>query len=302
MREAELEKIMTGFYHHKHDVLVCTSIIESGLDVPNANTIIIDDADKFGLASLYQLRGRVGRSQRQAYAYFLYREGKVLSDIAWRRLAAIREFSDLGSGYQVALRDLEIRGAGNILGAEQHGYITEVGFDLYCQLLNEAVQTLQGQDPDDAALPEADLAVSAFLPADYIEDENERLTCYKRISGVTSEEALQRIADELRDRFGPLPEPARNLLGIMELRLWAREAHLERLAQNEDGLHLVFPDRSWLARAEASQFCATFRPLRRTDEGLLWRGFSFPKRTELRPLFLEFLPKRRSVLARRKVG
>jgi transcription-repair coupling factor (superfamily II helicase) len=219
MSEDELEQIMFDFYHRKFDILVCTTIIENGLDVANANTLIIDRADHMGLAQLYQIRGRVGRSSRQAYAYLLYRRNKQLSEDAERRLMAIREFTALGSGFQVAMRDLEIRGAGNLLGAEQSGAMVTVGFDLYCQLLAEAVAELKGEEPQDETLPPVDIPVTAHIPESYIPNEAERIYFYKKMASVTSLQAIEELREELEDRYGDPPQPVWKALAILRLRL-----------------------------------------------------------------------------------
>ena len=226
MSEDRLERVMMDFYAGEYDVLVCTSIIESGLDVPNVNTIIVQDADRFGLAQLYQLRGRVGRSTRQAYAYFLYRYPHRMTREAEERLLAIKEFTELGSGFKIAMRDLEIRGAGNLLGPEQHGHIVAVGFELYCQMLSEAVRQLKGEKVDRSDLPPVELPIDAYLPEDYIASEGHRLDLYRRISDVREHEALEEIAAEIRDRFGPLPEEAQNLIRLLRLRIMLAERGL----------------------------------------------------------------------------
>lgn len=224
MSEDDLEQVMFDFYHHKADILICTTIIENGLDVSNANTIIVDNADHMGLSQLYQLRGRVGRSNRQAYAYLFYRKHKQLSEVAERRLAAMREFSALGSGYKVAMRDLEIRGAGNLLGAEQSGAMLNVGFDLYCKLLAQAVQELRGEEVTEDILPAVDLPVTAHIPNDYIPGEAERIYFYKRMSSVRSTEDVDTLLDELEDRFGDPPVPVWSALGVLRLRLRCKQA------------------------------------------------------------------------------
>ncbi|MCX6345077.1 MAG: transcription-repair coupling factor, partial [Armatimonadetes bacterium] len=223
MPEGELERVMMDFYDHKFDVLLCTTIVESGLDIPNANTIIINEADKMGLAQLYQLRGRVGRSNRQAYALLLYKPDKVLSEVAEKRLAAIREFTGLGSGYRIALRDLEIRGAGNLLGAEQSGSMAAVGFDLYCQLLSRAVAEFKGEEIDDTQLPPVDLPVDAYIPDGYMPTEAHRILFYKKMAAVKSVENVQAVQDELEDRFGDPPKTVWNMLAIIRLRLRCHE-------------------------------------------------------------------------------
>jgi transcription-repair coupling factor (superfamily II helicase) len=219
MSEDELERVMFDFYHQKADLLLCTTIIENGLDIPNANTIIIDNADHMGLAQLYQLRGRVGRSSRQAYSYLLFRRHKQLTEISEKRLAAIKEFSALGSGYKVAMRDLEIRGAGNLLGAEQSGAMVSVGFDLYCQLLAQAVQELKGEEVTEDILPSVDLPITAHIPSDYIPGEAERIFFYKKMSGVRKLADIENLQAELEDRFGDPPRPVWDALAVLRLRL-----------------------------------------------------------------------------------
>ncbi|MHB0913737.1 MAG: transcription-repair coupling factor [Armatimonadota bacterium] len=221
MHEDDLERVMYDFYERRFQVLVCTTIIESGLDIPNVNTIVVNNADKMGLSQLYQLRGRVGRSNRQAYAYLLYEPHRIMSDVAEKRLQAVREFTDLGSGFKIALRDLEIRGAGNLLGAEQSGQMASVGFDMYCQILQEAIGELKGEEPERFELPPADLPLDAYIPERYVPTESLRLTFYKKMAAVREEKDVENLADELRDRFGPLPRPVQNSLEVLRLRLAA---------------------------------------------------------------------------------
>ncbi|MBE3584289.1 MAG: transcription-repair coupling factor [Limnochordaceae bacterium] len=223
MDEARLERVMLDFLGREYDVLVCTTIIENGLDLSNVNTLIVLDADKMGLAQLYQLRGRVGRSNRVAYAYFTYRPERQMTEDAQKRLTAIREFTQLGSGFKIALRDLEIRGAGNILGAEQHGFIASVGFEMYNRLLEEAVQEQKGVVPRQLPEPVIDLAVDAYLSDDYIPDSRQKVEIYRRVVGITEENELDELAEELRDRFGPLPPAAGNLLRVARLKVLARQ-------------------------------------------------------------------------------
>ncbi len=224
MPEGALEKVMLAFAAGEYDVLVCTTIIESGLDIPNANTIVIDRADALGLAQLYQLRGRVGRSSRRAYAYLLYRRKAALSDIARKRLAAIFNASELGAGFQIALSDLEIRGAGNILGAEQHGHMAAVGFDLYTRMLAEAVEdekaVLEGREARSARTQaKIDLPVEAYLPDDYVPEEPQKLELYRRLGRVVSDDGLDEIRAELLDRYGALPPPVRAPAGGLAVAL-----------------------------------------------------------------------------------
>ncbi len=218
MKEHGLEDVMMDFYAGSYDVLLCTTIIESGLDVPTANTLIVFDADRFGLSQLYQLRGRVGRSNRQAYAYFTVRPDKMLSETAEQRLQAIREFTEFGAGFRIAMRDLEIRGAGNILGPEQHGHLTTVGYDMYCKLIEETLHEVQGDAPAYELETRVDLKVDAYLPADYIHDERQRMEMYKRIAAIATQEDREDMVDELVDRFGDPPAVADALLDIAQLR------------------------------------------------------------------------------------
>jgi len=234
--EEQLERIMLDFYAGRFDILVSTAIIESGLDVPNVNTIIIDEADKLGLAQLYQLRGRVGRSDRQAYAYLTWTPHKRLTEQAQKRIAAIREFSELGSGFKVALRDLEIRGAGNLLGAEQSGFIASVGFEMYTQMLAEAVGQLKGEQVPPETTTTIDLPVDAYIPEEYVPGLNQRIEIYKRMAAIRTEPALRDMESELNDRFGsPLPPPVQNLLRLVHIKLECMRSNIlaistERLA------------------------------------------------------------------------
>ncbi|MEG2350054.1 MAG: transcription-repair coupling factor [Hungatella sp.] len=240
MREHELERIMFDFINGDIDVLVSTTIIETGLDISNANTMIIHDADRMGLSQLYQLRGRVGRSNRTAYAFLMYKRDKLLKEEAEKRLQAIREFTELGSGIKIAMRDLEIRGAGNVLGAEQHGHMEAVGYDLYCKLLNEAVQALRGQRPaneDYATVVDCD--IDAYIPVSYIKNEYQKLDIYKRISGIESEEEYMDMQDELMDRFGDIPRPVDNLLVVASLKAMAHRAYVTEVNVNRQEVRLT---------------------------------------------------------------
>lgn len=240
MGESELERVMMDFYEHKFDVLVCTTIVESGLDVPNANTIVINDADKLGLAQLYQLRGRVGRSDRQAYAYLIYRPDKMLTEVAEKRLDAIREFTGLGSGYRIAMRDLEIRGAGNLLGAEQSGQMAAVGFDLYCQLLSKAVSELKGEEVEEIELPPVELPLDAYIPQGYMPTEAHRIFFYKKMAAVKSKEDVQAVQDELEDRFGDPPRPIWNMLAVIRLRLRCHGLGIESISTFRNQIQVKF--------------------------------------------------------------
>jgi transcription-repair coupling factor (superfamily II helicase) len=221
MQERELERIMFDFINQEIDVLVTTTIIETGLDISNANTMIIHDSDNMGLAQLYQLRGRVGRSSRTAYAFLMYKRDKMLKEVAEKRLAAIKEFTDLGSGFKIAMRDLEIRGAGNLLGVRQHGHMQAVGYDLYCKMLNEAVKNLKGIQTEEEFNTSVDLDVDAFIPPAYIMNEVQKLDIYKRIAGLENQAECDDMREELLDRFGETPEAVVNLLRISMIRVQA---------------------------------------------------------------------------------
>jgi transcription-repair coupling factor (superfamily II helicase) len=236
MPERELMRSMERFLEKEIDVLVCTTIIESGLDIPNVNTIIINRADRFGLADLYQLRGRVGRYKRRAYAYLLIPPLRALTEVAQKRLKAIEEFSELGSGFKIALRDLEIRGAGNILGAEQHGDISAVGFEMYCRLLEEAVSELKGEKRKKPLLPTADFNVDSFIPDDYVASPSQKFGLYKKIGLAGSSEEIDGILDEMGDRYGALPQEAKNLVDIARLRVVGAAAGLEFIGKTGGGI------------------------------------------------------------------
>ena len=236
MEKRELEKIMVDFINGDIDVLISTTIIETGMDISNVNTMIIEDADKFGLSQLYQLRGRVGRSNRTAYAFLLYRRDRMLTEVAEKRLSAIREFSDFGSGFKIAMKDLEIRGAGNVLGKSQHGHMAAVGYDLYCKMLNEAVNDLKGIKNEYSFETNVDLSVDAYSPSTYIKSEYQKLDIYKRIAAIESEEELSDMKDELVDRYGSLSTPAVNLLNIALIKSMAHKIGImEMKGTIEDG-------------------------------------------------------------------
>jgi transcription-repair coupling factor (superfamily II helicase) len=247
MESRALERVMGSFVRGETDILVCTTIIESGLDIPNANTIIVDRADKLGLAQLYQLRGRVGRSSRRAWCYLLYRQEESLSDVARKRLKAIFDAAHLGAGFQLALADLEIRGAGDLLGGEQSGHIAAVGFDLYSQLLAESVEVKRAEREGRAPIRKRgtailDLPVTAHLPSSYVEDEGQRLDLYRRLGAAQSAASIRAIADEMRDRFGEAPEPAQRLLEVAQLRADASDAGLAAILRDEGRLVIRFAD------------------------------------------------------------
>jgi transcription-repair coupling factor (superfamily II helicase) len=293
MPDDDLEEVMLEFVNGEKDVLVCTTIIEAGLDLPNVNTIVVTDSQMFGLAQLYQLRGRVGRGANRAYAYFLYPRDRALTEIAEKRLRAIFEASELGAGYQIALKDLEIRGAGNLLGWEQHGHISAVGFDLYCRLLAEAVDqlkklhklSLEGEGEGIAerilaeAFPEQEhptvtLPVQAFIPSDYVSEDPLRLNLYQRLSAAKRGDQVRELREEIEDRFGPLPDPARRLVELLELRASAGVAGIQEIAL--DGAEIVL----------------RFAGPRSFDVGALGQGLGPQLRARQNQLRLEYQPGR----------
>ncbi len=242
MKEEELEEIMCDMALGKIDVLVCTTIIETGLDIPNANTIIIENADKMGLAQLYQLRGRVGRSNKAAYAYLTYERDKILSEIAQKRLRAIKDFTEFGSGFKIAMRDLEIRGAGNLLGAEQHGHMDSVGYDMYCKILSESVDEAKGIKKTEEKAVTIDISVNAYLPESYIPSSNQRIDMYKKIASISCEDDKFEIEDELIDRYGDMPRTVRNIIEVACIKYRAREKGLFEIIHKEKTIMLHFCD------------------------------------------------------------
>ncbi|WP_054956721.1 transcription-repair coupling factor [Paenibacillus dakarensis] len=246
MSESELEKTILDFLDGEYDVLVSTSIIETGVDIPNVNTLIVHDADKMGLSQLYQLRGRVGRSNRIAYAYFTYQRDKVLTEVAEKRLQSIKEFTELGSGFKIAMRDLSIRGAGNLLGAEQHGFIASVGFDLYSQMLAEEIQKRKVSMLGEPVIPSEhwntsiDLGIDAYLPSDYIYDSIQKIEIYKKVAVVSSFDEAAELEDELLDRFGELPQAVQNLLAVSRLKVYGRMYGIDSITQRGDDILLQF--------------------------------------------------------------
>ena len=243
MREHQLEDVMMDFYNGNYDVLLCTTIIENGLDVPSANTLIVYDAERFGLSQLYQLRGRVGRSNRQAYAYFTVRADHILTETAQQRLTAIREFTEFGAGFRIAMRDLEIRGAGNILGPEQHGHLATVGYDMYCKLMEETLNEVQGRQTVRELETRVDLRVDAFLPADYVAEEKQRMEMYKRIASIVTDEDRADVTDELIDRYGELPEAAETLLDVSQLRALCNRLGVSQVSRGKEGLVMKLDER-----------------------------------------------------------
>jgi transcription-repair coupling factor (superfamily II helicase) len=255
MKEEQLERVMVGFANGEFDVLVSTTIIENGLDIPNANTIIVNNAAFFGLSQLYQLRGRVGRATHQAYAYFFYAQNAKLTPIQEKRLRAIFEATELGAGFRIAMKDLEIRGAGNLLGAEQSGFMNTIGFDLYCKLLAEAVQELQGKQQTEisATHTTVDLPLDAFLPDEYIGDRTLKVNFYQRLANLGTPELVEAMSAEMTDRFGPLPLAAKNLLTLVKIKVEAAQLGYEAIAIKDNEFVLtikrnIMPNRIALYR------------------------------------------------------
>jgi transcription-repair coupling factor (superfamily II helicase) len=254
MNEKEMERVMLDFIEFKYDVLVATTIIENGIDIPRANTIIINRADQYGLSQLYQLRGRVGRSNRRAYSYLLIPGEQELSPIAKRRLAAIREFSDLGAGFRIAALDLELRGAGNLLGGQQSGHMDALGFDLYTQMLERTVAELRGEAVEDETSVTINLGVDVAIPDEYINDMGQRLRTYKRVSSARDEETLSSIRNETRDRYGRLPESVEQLFGYALLRRLAEELGVLSIDKTPDGVALKFSEKARISPEKLSAF------------------------------------------------
>ena len=244
MPERELESVMLEFVRHKHDILVCTMIIESGLDIPNVNTILINRADALGLAQLYQLRGRVGRATAQAYGYLFYPQHHAITEGAQKRLRVIEEFTDLGSGFKIALRDLEIRGTGNILGAEQHGHIVTVGYELYCKLLEETVMALKGEKVEETIETRISLPIEAYLPDDYVPDSRQKVSVYKKIAGLKDDVALKELREELQDRYGPIPEPVEMLLEIANLKQLSNRLAITAIVAGKEQVKVTFDEQN----------------------------------------------------------
>lgn len=236
MSQEELNEVMTRMSEGEVDVLVCTTIIETGIDIANVNTLIIEDADKMGLAQLHQIRGRVGRSTRRAFAYLTYRQGKVLTEVASKRLGAIREFAEFGSGFKIAMRDLEIRGAGNVLGPEQSGFMLSVGYDMYLRLLEEAVLEERGEPIPKRTECAADLSVAASIPDRYVPSPEERMDLYRRIAAIRTEEDADDVMDELIDRYGDPPRTVNNLITVALLRADAAQNGVTQIKQQGGGL------------------------------------------------------------------
>ncbi len=269
LAEEELEEVMLAFFGGDFDVLVCTTIIESGLDNPNVNTIIIEDAQRLGLSQLYQLRGRVGRSNRQAYAYLLYRHPERMTPAAEERLRAIQEFTELGSGFKIALRDLEIRGAGDIMGREQSGHLAAVGLDLYCKLLSDAVKVLRGEEVvEEEDLPALDLPVEAVIPRSYVEAESQRISLYRRLSAVKDEEELTEILEEIKDRYGEPPTAVQTLARVVRLKFACLKVGIVSAQAQRGKIQVKLSKKRALSQTEQRIFTHLYqRGVRRVTRG-----------------------------------
>ena len=269
MGEAALEKVMFQFMHHEFDVFVCTTIVENGLDIPLANTMIIENAEKYGLSELYQLRGRVGRSNRRAYAYLLVPPDTELTEIARKRLAALKEFSDLGAGFKIAALDLELRGAGNLLGGEQHGHINSVGFDMYVRMLDDAVREMRGEEVAPEIHSSLNLGLDIRIPNTYISDDNQRLRAYKQIAGAAKPEDRERIEKELADRYGPVPSEVCNLLDYSLLKTSAEKLGIENIDRRHNALNIKFHQETKVDAARLMQLVSSMQGAQFTPAGVL---------------------------------
>ena len=240
MTGSEIEDIMEEFVEGNTDILVCTTILESGIDIPNANTIIVENADRMGLAQLYQIRGRVGRSDRQGYAYITYKRDKLLSEVADKRLKAIKEFTEFGSGFKIAMRDLEIRGAGSLLGEIQHGHLEQVGYDTYCNLLDEVVREIQGETVIPEIDVQIDLDVTSYIPDEYISDSSQKIEMYQEIALCKNEEDIQNVVDEMIDRFGNMPNEIENLLDIARIKTLCKKLKISKVQEKRNFVVFIF--------------------------------------------------------------
>ena len=240
MSERELETEMMAFMNKEYDVLVCTTIIETGIDIPNVNTMIVHNADKMGLSQLYQLRGRVGRTNRIAYAYFIYTKDKILTEVAEKRLKALKDFTELGSGFKIAMRDLEIRGAGNMMGSSQHGHMASIGYDLYCRMLEDTVRLIKGEIEEEPVETTVDIKVDAFIPSSYIEDELQKIEVYKKIAAIESSEEYDDIKSELEDRYSNIPDSVLNLMDIAYIKSLAKKISIEEIKEMPKEIRFKF--------------------------------------------------------------
>ncbi|MCM1194672.1 MAG: transcription-repair coupling factor, partial [Firmicutes bacterium] len=292
MNENVLEDSVRAFANGEFDVLVCTTIIENGIDIPNVNTLIVIDADKLGLSQLYQLRGRVGRSNRLAYAYFTYRKDKILSEVAYKRLSSITEYSELGSGFKIAMKDLEIRGAGNILGREQHGHMMKVGYDMYARLLKETVDELKGEKTQPKISTEVSIDIEAFAPDGYIPLQADRMSFYQQLASCKTQEEIAEVKNQLADVYGVIPKQVDNLFTVARLKLLANAAGIIRVTAKTGKGELVFANRDKMMRKEvfeALSECGDRVSAASDTYGVLFNSFDFLQKDRLLSAMEEFL-------------
>ena len=242
MTEKELETEMMAFMNREYDVLICTTIIETGIDIQNANTMIVNNADKMGLSQLYQLRGRVGSTNKIAYAYFVYTKDKILTEVAEKRLKALKDFTELGSGFKIAMRDLEIRGAGNMMGSSQHGHMAAIGYDLYCRMLEDTVRLIKGDIDKEPIETTVDLKVDAYISSHYIEDEIQKIEIYKKIAAIESLEEYKDIEEELKDRYSQIPDAVYNLMDIAYIKTLAKKLSIEDIKEMTKEVRFKFTE------------------------------------------------------------
>jgi transcription-repair coupling factor (superfamily II helicase) len=250
MGAKEMEKVIYDFYHRQGDILICTTIIENGIDIENANTLIVYDADKLGLSQLYQIRGRVGRGSRLGYAYFTYEKDKALSEEAYKRLDAMSEFCDFGSGFKLAMRDLEIRGGGNIFGAEQSGHLQKVGFDMFSKLLNEAVKELRGEKVENTNDVMVKIAIDAYIPDEYIATSEDRMIAYKRISALESTESVEKLKKELSELYGEPPKEVLSLIDVALVRKLAQKLCATEILSFGNEVYIIFEKKENITESE----------------------------------------------------
>lgn len=246
MKEKELENVVLDFTENKFDILIATTIIETGMDIKNVNTMIIYDADKMGLSQLYQLRGRVGRTNRMAYCYLTYKRDKILTEVAEKRLKAIKDFTELGSGFKIALKDLEIRGAGNMMGSAQHGHMASIGYDLYCRMLEDTIKLVRGDIDKEPVETSVELKIDAYIPNTYIKDETQKIEVYKKIASIDSKEEFMDIEEELEDRFSDIPISVYNLMNISYIRSLGKKVDIEEIKEISNEVVFQFEDKSSL--------------------------------------------------------
>ncbi len=246
MKEKELENVVLDFTENKFDILIATTIIETGMDIKNVNTMIIYDADKMGLSQLYQLRGRVGRTNRMAYCYLTYKRDKILTEVAEKRLKAIKDFTELGSGFKIALKDLEIRGAGNMMGSAQHGHMASIGYDLYCRMLEDTIKLVRGDIDKEPVETSVELKIDAYIPNTYIKDETQKIEVYKKIASIDSKEEFMDVEEELEDRFSDIPISVYNLMNISYIRSLGKKLDIEEIKEISNEVVFQFEDKSSL--------------------------------------------------------